>query len=530
MKGEHLQRSGGGHLRSGDLEQKTDALPRPDPTEQQGHVFHLNEGQEMAAEGGLEPLIVFRPPAEMDEGKSPKIGGVERALRVREIGRRRQAEGFLVEANHFQPRVVRRDVKDAQVCQSVVQFFRDFVGMAGDEPQGVLRMFPAELVDRGKQDVIPQGMGTADKELLFRNPFHHQGFFSFPLQLEDSLGVGEEISPCRGEFDVPAGPFKQRLSDAFLQHLNADGDGGLDEVKGLRGPGEALGFGHLQEGFQLINFHGNPLDLLKKPIETIDMIRFKNRSSCRKLKMCRIQSKGKEAKTMDWKGWQRRWDRQQERYLPYREQSLEALVRCVEAVVCGQGRVLDLACGCGSVTACLLNRVPKLQVVGVDIDPVLLRIARGAFAGDARVRWIDRDLRDPRWAADLEPASFDAVVTATALHWLEESVLSRVYCDVAGLLRPGGVLVNADHMPLRSEVLSGAGSRLYAERFEAAADREDWDGWWEAISRKAGLADALEERERRFGRRRTHEFMPRSRGMYSISPVQAPLRRSFEVL
>ena len=87
MKGEHLQRSGGGHLRSGDLEQKTDALPRPDPTEQQGHVFHLNEGQEMAAEGGLEPLIVFRPPAEMDEGKSPKIGGVERALRVREIGR-----------------------------------------------------------------------------------------------------------------------------------------------------------------------------------------------------------------------------------------------------------------------------------------------------------------------------------------------------------------------------------------------------------------------------------------------------------
>ena len=27
MKGEHLQRSGDGHLRSGDLEQKTDALP-----------------------------------------------------------------------------------------------------------------------------------------------------------------------------------------------------------------------------------------------------------------------------------------------------------------------------------------------------------------------------------------------------------------------------------------------------------------------------------------------------------------------
>ena len=153
MKGEHLQRSGAAAISAAAIwKQKTDALPPTgSPTEQQGHVFHLNEGQEMAAEGGLEPLIVFRPPAEMDEGKSPKIGGVERALRVREIGRRRQAEGFLVEANHFQPRVVRRDVKDAQVCQSVVQFFRDFVGMAGDQPQGVLRMFPGNWLTAGNR-------------------------------------------------------------------------------------------------------------------------------------------------------------------------------------------------------------------------------------------------------------------------------------------------------------------------------------------------------------------------------------------
>ena len=147
------------------------------------------------------------------------------------------------------------------------------------------------------------------------------------------------------------------------------------------------------------------------------------------------------------------------------------------------------------------------------------------LCGGCGVRWIDRDRAIPV-GGGLNRHPLMAGCTAT-LHWLEESVLSRVYCDVAGLLRPGGVLVNADHMPLRSEVLSGAGSRLYAERFEPAADREDWDGWWEAISRKAGLADALEKRERRFGRRRTHEFMPRSRGMYSISPVQAPLRRSF---
>jgi len=211
---------------------------------------------------------------------------------------------------------------------------------------------------------------------------------------------------------------------------------------------------------------------------------------------------------MDWKAWQRRWDRQQERYLPYREQSFEALVQCVEEVVRGQGRVLDLACGCGSVTARLLKRIPELQVVGVDIDPVLLKIARGAFEGDSRVRWIDKDLRDPDWAVDLEPASFDAVVTATALHWLEESVLFRVYRDVARLLRPGGIFVNADHMPLENGILSEAGRRLYDGWFEASEGREDWKAWWEAIAGEEAMQEALAERERRFGQRKTHEFMP----------------------
>ncbi|SFG53798.1 Methyltransferase domain-containing protein [Planifilum fulgidum] len=84
---------------------------------------------------------------------------------------------------------------------------------------------------------------------------------------------------------------------------------------------------------------------------------------------------------MDWKAWQRRWDRQQERYLPYREQSFEAMVQCVAEAARGRGRVLDLACGCGSVTERLLKGIPEIQVVGVDIDPVLLKIARAPLRG-----------------------------------------------------------------------------------------------------------------------------------------------------
>ena len=107
--------------------------------------------------------------------------------------------------------------------------------MAGDEPEADLRVFPPELFHRGKQDVIPQGMGAADKELFFGHPFHHQRLFALPFQLDDPLGVREEMFARGGELDVPAGPSEQRFSQGFLQHLNAGGDRGLDEMERLLG-------------------------------------------------------------------------------------------------------------------------------------------------------------------------------------------------------------------------------------------------------------------------------------------------------
>ena len=70
------------------------------------------------------------------------------------------------------------------------------------------------------------------------------------------------------------------------------------------------------------------------------------------------------------------------------------------------------------------------------------------------------------------------------------------------------MFVNADHMPLENPMFSQAGRRLYGGWFEASADREDWEGWWESIAKEKEMEETLAERERRFGRRRTHEFMP----------------------
>src|SRR6201986_4550070 len=85
--------------------------------------------------------------------------------------------------------------------------------------------------------------------------------------------------------------------------------------------------------------------------------------------------------------WIARWDRQQEVYLPDREERFTALMDAVEA---GAGRpdplVIDLGCGPGSLSARLLARIPAATVIGADADPVTLSLGLGADGGGPGLR------------------------------------------------------------------------------------------------------------------------------------------------
>ena len=202
--------------------------------------------------------------------------------------------------------------------------------------------------------------------------------------------------------------------------------------------------------------------------------------------------------------WQRSWDRQQEGYLPDREDRLGALVDIVEAVGGPTPTVLDLACGTGSITRRILARLPGARTVAVDIDPALLAIASASVGADDRVTVVRVDLAHPGWAAavPVPEGGFDAVVTATALHWLTEPVLRRLYGDLRTLLRPGGVVANADDMPHGGLTrLGGALAGVIERRREAtmADGRPDWEAWWDEAAADPTLTGAVAERRRLFG-------------------------------
>jgi SAM-dependent methyltransferase len=202
--------------------------------------------------------------------------------------------------------------------------------------------------------------------------------------------------------------------------------------------------------------------------------------------------------------WISRWDEQQQSYLPDREERFTALL---DAVAAAAGRpdplVLDLGCGPGSLATRLLDRIPAATVVAIDADPVLLALGRAACLGRPGLQFADQDLRSPGWTAALGlDRPVDAAVSTTALHWLTPADLAALYAELASVLRPGGVLLNGDHLEedeAAAPTLSRLGSALITaeeQRRFPAGHPEDWAGWWTAVLADPALAGPAADRER----------------------------------
>jgi SAM-dependent methyltransferase len=205
----------------------------------------------------------------------------------------------------------------------------------------------------------------------------------------------------------------------------------------------------------------------------------------------------------DWKEWLRRWDEQQQSYLPYREWRFRTMLDVLEATVGSSSRVLDLGSGPGSLSQRVLDRFPRARVIAVDYDPVVLRIGQGALGSyGGRLRWVDAKIGGPRWTDELPAGKYDAAVSTTALHWLPPSRLRKVYRDLGRLIRPNGVVMNGDRLPWGPEEprLQRLAERVRKVRVRRAERRPDWGAWrrwWKEAARVPELAESFAEHRRR---------------------------------
>lgn len=209
----------------------------------------------------------------------------------------------------------------------------------------------------------------------------------------------------------------------------------------------------------------------------------------------------------------KRWDIQQEGYIKEREERFGVMFEILEAAFGDGFSVIDAACGPGSLALRLLDRFPRAKVIAVDIDPVLLEIARVALAPyGERVRVVEADLSVPSWPAivmegfaALGADMPSALVSTTALHWLSPGALAELYGAAAEILQPGGIVLNGDHMrfdgrwPTLRSVAKMVRDRKEAEAVENGAD--DWAAWWASVAELPRLAALKTARDAFFASR-----------------------------
>jgi len=104
--------------------------------------------------------------------------------------------------------------------------------------------------------------------------------------------------------------------------------------------------------------------------------------------------------------------------------------------------ILDLGTGGGHLIALLATRRPEATFVGLDVSPTMLAAARARFDGSPRVRILTHDLAQTLPVVD----RCDAIVSAFAIHHLEDARKRTLLVEIFARLAPGGIFANLEHV------------------------------------------------------------------------------------
>jgi len=138
-------------------------------------------------------------------------------------------------------------------------------------------------------------------------------------------------------------------------------------------------------------------------------------------------------------------------------------------------RILDLGTGDGRLLALVRTELvreeavrhgrPHAEAVAVDFSPAMLDAVRKRFAGESSVRVVAHDMDEPLPAL----SNFDAVISSFAIHHLVHERKRALYAEIYGLLNPGAVFCNLEHVASPTPSLH----KEFLERIGYTVETED---------------------------------------------------------
>ncbi|MEV6345334.1 class I SAM-dependent methyltransferase [Actinoplanes sp. NPDC051851] len=188
-------------------------------------------------------------------------------------------------------------------------------------------------------------------------------------------------------------------------------------------------------------------------------------------------------------GWRTAWDEMMTAFVPGLATLERATATTIEALLGGAPRrVLDLGGGPGLFAGRMAARWPDARITLVDIDPVLLELARAALPTTVTVT--AADLTTPAWPSSTGDR-YDLITAVMTVHYLDPGPIRALYAAALQALAPGGLLIVADLMP--DDTLPTVMASLDPAPAEAAAELA-WAQWWSSLDEAPHLHPLLATR------------------------------------
>lgn len=139
-------------------------------------------------------------------------------------------------------------------------------------------------------------------------------------------------------------------------------------------------------------------------------------------------------------------------------------------------RIIDLGCGTGNLTQQILDHFPDAEINALDLSEEILEESRKRFSGAKNISFIKADFRQ----MDLEPGSYDLVMSSIAIHHITDPNKIRLYRDVFQSLRYNGLFIFADQTRgITDEIYHKNIACWKEEAFKLGSTEENWKMWME---------------------------------------------------
>ncbi|WP_276358912.1 class I SAM-dependent methyltransferase [Daejeonella sp. H1SJ63] len=140
------------------------------------------------------------------------------------------------------------------------------------------------------------------------------------------------------------------------------------------------------------------------------------------------------------------------------------------------GRILDLGCGTGNLTQQIQDHFPDAEIHALDLSEDILDECRKRFPNAKNIRYIKADFRQ----MNLQPNSYDLVMSSIAIHHIEDPFKIHLYQDVYKALSKNGLFIFADQTRgITDEIYKKNIACWKEEAIKLGSTEENWRMWME---------------------------------------------------